>query len=155
MFYLRAYLAEWLSACADAQQSARADAGKRGSFTQRQSRRRSAETLGSKVMSAGIQTSRLIRAAPWIAVVWLLIVAPLIFQFWPNIPQSKAQWILFVGFGPPLYVLAEELFGWLLSAKHGRAISSRGFSFARIVVALLSALVTIGTCGVLLWLVST
>jgi hypothetical protein len=108
--------------------------------------------LGIKVMS-DVGTRRLIRVAPAITIAWVLVAGTLVLQFAPDLPQSGAQWIFVLAFGPPLYVLAEELFGWLLSAKHGRAISRREFSFARIVVALLAVLVAIcGVFGVLLWL---
>ena len=71
-----------------------------------------------------------------LAVLWLVVAGLLLLQFWPAIPHSKVQWFMFVALGPPLYVLGEGLFTWLFSPAHGRAISNRAFSFARIAIAL-------------------
>jgi hypothetical protein len=71
-----------------------------------------------------------------LALLWLAVAGWLLLQFWPDIPHSKVQWFLFVALGPPLYVLGEGLFTWLFSPAHGRAISQRAFSVARIAIAL-------------------
>ncbi len=77
-----------------------------------------------------------IRTLPVVAVLWLAVAAFLAVQFWPEVPHSTLKWVLFIVFAPPLYVLGEEFFGWLLSAKHGATISPRHFSGKRILIAL-------------------
>jgi hypothetical protein len=77
-----------------------------------------------------------IRALLVVALAWLLVAGFLALQFWPDLPQSKLQWILLVIFGPPIYVLGESFFGWLFSQRHGQSVSSRTFSFKRILIAL-------------------
>ena len=89
-----------------------------------------------------------------LAVVWLVVACFLLLQLWPDIPQSKGQWFLFVGLGPPLYVLGEGLFTWLLSPAHGKAISGRTFSVTRVAVALPILLAVLALCWWLSWLVS-
>jgi hypothetical protein len=71
-----------------------------------------------------------------VASAWLLVSALLVFQMLPTLPRSLLQWCLFLGFGPPLYVLGEGFFAWLFSPAHGYAIENRPFSVLRIVVAL-------------------
>ena len=73
---------------------------------------------------------------PVLALSWLFIAALLTVQLWPEVPHSKLQWFLLFAFGPPLYILGESFFGWLLSPKHGKAISHRQFSLARVLLAL-------------------
>lgn len=90
-----------------------------------------------------------------IAVVWLIVAGFLFVQLWPDIPQSKAQWFLFVALGPPLYVLGESLFSWVFSPAHGKAISDRTFSFRRIAVALPIILAVCVLCWWLSWLLSS
>ena len=94
-------------------------------------------------------TSRFSRTVAAVAVIWLFAAAALTFQLWPNLPRSNLQWILFLAFGPPLYVGGEAFFGWLLSERHGRAISIRKFSVGRLAVALSVLLVL---CLVTWWL---
>ena len=83
--------------------------------------------------SSGISWSR---RALGIAVVWAVLAALLAVTLWPDTPRSSYKWFLLLGFGPPLYVLAEAFFGWLLSATHGQAISKRRFSLLRVLFAL-------------------
>jgi hypothetical protein len=58
------------------------------------------------------------------------------------------QWLTYLLIGIPLYLLGEAFFGWLFSPEHGRRISSRSFSPARILVAIPAAAIAI----VLAWL---
>ena len=87
-------------------------------------------------MHSGNRGGSKIRTLLVIAVLWLAVAAFLAFQFWPDVPHSALKWVLFIVFGPPLYVLGEEFFGWLLSAKHGATISQHRFSAKRILIAL-------------------
>ncbi|MFZ3174546.1 MAG: hypothetical protein WA146_06580 [Thiobacillus sp.] len=89
---------------------------------------------------------------PALAIGWLLIAGLLLFQLWPDLPQTSLQWFLLVAFGPPLYVLGEGFFSWLLSSKHGKAISNREFSFVRVLVALPIMLAVFALCWWLSWL---
>jgi hypothetical protein len=75
-----------------------------------------------------------------LAALWLFLAGLLLLSIWPEVPRSKMQWVLFIALGPPIYVLGEGLFGWLFSPAHGRAISKKAFSLARIAIALLVAL---------------
>ena len=86
------------------------------------------------------------------ACAWLLVAGFLVFQFWPHLPKSGPQWVLFVMFGPPVYVLLEGIFDWLFSEKHGRAISEKKFSGARIMVALSAIVAAFTLCGMFVWL---
>src|SRR5215831_17228698 len=88
----------------------------------------------------------------WGAVSWLLLAGLLLLYAWPNLPQSPKQWLLFIAFGPPLYALFESVGSWLLSERHGRAISSRSFSVARTFVALFAAISVVAVCWWLTWL---
>jgi hypothetical protein len=96
----------------------------------------------------------LLRFLRVLAIVWLIVACFLLLQLWPDIPQSKAQWFLFVGLGPPLYVLGEGFFAWLFSPAHGKAISDRTFSVSRIAVVLPIVLIIFVLCSWLSWLVS-
>jgi hypothetical protein len=59
----------------------------------------------------------------WGAVAWLLLVGFLALEFWPDVPQSKAGWALFILFGPPLYVLAEGAGESFWASRAGRSLS--------------------------------
>jgi hypothetical protein len=106
-------------------------------------------------MHNGSQGDRKIRTLLVVAVLWLVVATFLVLQFWPNVPHSPLKWVLFIVFGPPLYVLGEEFFGWLFSPKHGAAISPNRFSAKRILIALpiLVAVVALGWW--LSWLISS
>ena len=80
------------------------------------------------------------------ALSWLLVGS---FLLWANAVQSN--WVFFVVLGLPGYVLSELFFGWLLSLRHGLALSRASFSFTRIAAALLLA---IGFVVVSLWVSS-
>lgn len=92
-----------------------------------------------------------LRRLPAIAAVWLVVALLLAIQLWPQVPRSWLQWFLLFAFGPPLYVLGEAFFGWLFSVSHGRAVSPRTFSLARIAIALPAVLALFA----LLWWLSS
>jgi hypothetical protein len=85
------------------------------------------------------------------AALWLFVVAVLILTFWPNLPSTGVGWLAFLAFGPPLYLLAEALGGWLLSERHGRMISRKRFSPLRMLVLLF---VLLGGIGIFYWVSS-
>ena len=76
------------------------------------------------------------RWLPAFAAIWLVLVALLAVQAWPDLPRTTGQWLLFVALGPPLYILGEALFTWLFSSARGHSISSKRFSMARVAFAL-------------------
>ena len=78
-----------------------------------------------------------------LAFAWVFVAGLLLLQFWPAIPQSKAQWALFIAFGPPLYVLAEALSDKLYSKRRGYGIVPPRFSIKRGFVALAATLAVI------------
>jgi len=59
----------------------------------------------------------------WGVIAWLFVAVLLALQFWPHLPESKAGWVAFIAFGPPLYVLGESAAEWLWSSRIGRALS--------------------------------
>ena len=91
-------------------------------------------------MNAGMLVKGWLRWLPALAAVWLVVAALLAVQFWSEMPRSWSRWFLLLAFGPPLYVLGEAFFAWLFSASHGRAVSPKRFSVARIAVALPAAI---------------
>lgn len=90
---------------------------------------------------------RWVRLLPVVAFVWLLASGLLLLQFWPVIPQSKTQWVLFIAFGPPLWVLGEAVSEWLFSKRRGYSISPSRFSYRRILFGLVVALVVVALVG--------
>ena len=70
------------------------------------------------------------------ALSWILIG---FYVLWATGVQSG--WVFYVVLGVPGYVLGEFVFGWLLSRRHGLALSPAKFSFKRIAAALLVAIV--------------
>ena len=84
-------------------------------------------------------TSRWPRLLVHLALGWLALAGLLLLQLWPDLPSTWRRLALVVGLGPPLYVFAEGTFGWLVSPKHGAAISRQRFSAVRIGIALLLA----------------
>ncbi len=86
---------------------------------------------------------RWVRLLPVLAFAWLFVAGLLLLQFWPVIPQSKIQWVLFIALGPPLWVLCEAASEWLFSKRLGYSISLSGFSYRRILFGLIVALVII------------
>jgi len=71
-----------------------------------------------------------------VALIWLVVAALIVLQFWPELPRTTLQWVLLVAFGPPLYVIGEAFFGSLFSQARGHSISPRKFSFKRILFAI-------------------
>ena len=59
----------------------------------------------------------------WGAVAWLFVAALLALQFWPHVPESKTGWIVFIAFGPPLYIFGEAMSERFWSSRYGRALS--------------------------------
>jgi hypothetical protein len=86
------------------------------------------------------------------ALAWLFIAGLLMVEFLPNLPRTKSQWLLFISFGPPLYVLGDAFVGWLFSTQHGQVISPRGFSVARVLIVLPVVLVLIALGWLLSWI---
>jgi len=88
-----------------------------------------------------MSAQRLSRVVLFGAAGWLFVVALLLLQFWPQVPQTFAGWVVFIALGPPVYVLAEALAGWLFSERHGAAISRARFSPLRVLFGLVVSLV--------------
>lgn len=88
----------------------------------------------------------------WGAVVWLFLAALLALQFWPHLPRSTSGWVVFIAFGPPLYVLAEGAAEWLWSTRTGRAISHHPSSAVRIFLGVIICLVVGAAIWSGLWL---
>jgi len=91
---------------------------------------------------------------PLAALAWLFLVGLLLLGLWPELPRSKPQWLVFLLVGPPLYVLGEAFFGLLFSQEHGSAISPRGFSVVRVLVALPVVCLVVLVCWLLSWLLT-
>lgn len=98
--------------------------------------------------------SKRLRLSMVIAAFWIMLAGFVLIEFLPNIPRTILQWSLFVAFGPPLFVLAGELFGWIFSVRHGYAISDAKFSILRILIALPFAIAWLLCCWRLSWLIS-
>jgi hypothetical protein len=77
-----------------------------------------------------------------LTVTWALLVGLVILN--TRVPETRAQWIIAVIAGPPLYLAAEAFGGWLFSKEHGERISAKPFSWLRILVALAMMLVVFG-----------
>lgn len=107
--------------------------------------------LGITTMSDRNRTRNWIQASLSVAFIWAFLVGMALLQLWPDLAKTSLQWWLLIGLGPPLYLLFEGLGSWLFSPAHGRAISQRAFSGARIVVALALLLSIFGLGG---WLSS-
>jgi hypothetical protein len=57
------------------------------------------------------------------AIAWLFVAGLLVLQFWPDLPKSKIGWLVFIVFGPPLYVCAEWLSEQFWSSHSDRSLS--------------------------------
>lgn len=68
---------------------------------------------------------------------WLLVGSLLLLQFWPSLPRNGHEVALVLVIGPPAYGLLEWAGSWLLSKRHGKALSTRRLSPLRVLVALL------------------
>lgn len=75
---------------------------------------------------------------------WILLVAIVVGYSWPDLPKTKLGWGVLMVFGPPAYLVGESFFEWLFSQKHGKAISSKLFSWRRIFVALVLVVIIFG-----------
>jgi hypothetical protein len=71
-----------------------------------------------------------------VAITWVVVAALLILQLWPDLPASRHQWALFLGFGPPIVVAVEGWASWVLAESRGWAISKKRFSVLRIILLL-------------------
>ena len=105
-------------------------------------------------MNEKLSIQKLLSVLPALAILWLVVGCLLIVQFWPDLPHTNLQWFLLIAFGPPVYILGEEFFGWLFSAKHGEAISSRKFSPVRILLVLPIALAFFALSSWVSWLLT-
>lgn len=105
-------------------------------------------------MSQPHTTRRWARMLPLAALTWLFLVGLVLLYLWPNLPKSKPQWVVFLLVAPPLYVLGEAFFGWLFSDEHGSAMSPRGFSVGRVLVALPVVCLVVLVCWLLSWLLT-
>lgn len=74
------------------------------------------------------------RAVLAVAVFWLVIAGILALQFWPSVPHSAKGWVVFIAFGPPLYLLGEAFSEWLWSTRPARALAAHHSSGLRILV---------------------
>lgn len=70
---------------------------------------------------------------------WLLVGGLLLLQLWPSLPRNGHEIALVLVIGPPAYGLLEWAGSWLLSKRHGKALSTRSLSPLRVLVALLVA----------------
>ena len=78
------------------------------------------------------------------AALWVLVAGAIVAQGLPWLPGTRTQWLLVVGLGPPMYLLAEGVFSWLFSARRGHRVSRRNFSLVRVLLLLLAVLVCFG-----------
>jgi hypothetical protein len=68
---------------------------------------------------------RVLRSLRWViylALTWLFIASLLTLYLWPALPRSGTEWLLFLAFGPPLYILGEGVMAWFWSSRLGLAI---------------------------------
>jgi len=72
----------------------------------------------------------------WGAIAWLFVAGLLALQFWPHLPESKAGWVAFIAFGPPLYILGEAAGEWFWSSRFGHALSRPSPTMQRFFVVL-------------------
>ena len=87
-----------------------------------------------------------------IAIIWLIVSVLLVVSFWPSLPSTWLQWLFFIAFGPPIYVIGEEFYGWVFSPPRSAAISNRSFSLKRILFGICVLLVFIPVAWGLIWL---
>jgi hypothetical protein len=94
---------------------------------------------------------------PWLSILalcWLVIGGLLTLGMWPDLPSSNSGWFILLAFGPPIFVFGEAFFGWLLSPRHGAAVSQNRFSALRILLAFPLAVAWFAFCWWLSWLIS-
>ena len=87
-----------------------------------------------------------LRVVLFAAFAWLFVAGLLVLGFSPNLKESQSRWLVLLAFGPPLYALGEVFFDWLFSPQHGKAISPRDFSVARVFVTLPVVIVVVAVC---------
>ena len=66
---------------------------------------------------------------------WALLVALILLEIAPHVPETRLGWVLLAVAGPPLYLAGELISARLFSREVGTRISPKGFSLARVVVA--------------------
>ncbi len=71
-----------------------------------------------------------------VAITWVVVAVVLILQLWPNLPASRHQWALLLGFGPPVFVAVEWWSSWILAKSRAWPISRKRFSVLRIILLL-------------------
>lgn len=71
---------------------------------------------------------------------WLFTCGAILWMLWPWLPATPIQWLLFVLIGPPIYWAVEYVGERMLSAKIASRISTRRFSWLRIIYALFAFL---------------
>lgn len=79
----------------------------------------------------------------WVLAAWATFAVLLVLQLLPDTSKTTRGGVLLLVLGPPAYAVLEWGSSRLFSAKTGVRISSARFSFARILVALLVALVAL------------
>src|SRR5262245_26802584 len=92
----------------------------------------------ARPLNCGVRRHMMTTQRAWtlIALCWLLIGLYVL-----RVNAVKSTWVFYVVLGLPGYVLGEAFFGWLLSRRHGLALSRAKFSATRIAAALLVAIV--------------
>jgi hypothetical protein len=79
-----------------------------------------------------------------------LAVGAIVLQVAPDIPKTIAGWVVLIVGGPPVYLGLEWMFGRLFNKETGARISDSRFSFARIFVAPIFALIVLAPIAWLL-----
>jgi hypothetical protein len=72
-------------------------------------------------------------------VAWIVLALGLLLLVLPSVPTTTRGFFLFVLFAPPIYLIGETFFSWVFSEEHGRGISTRRFSLARILLGVVVA----------------
>lgn len=76
-----------------------------------------------------------------VAVIWLAAAFGAL--CYGPLPRTSREWIFFIAFGPPLYILGEAFAEWIRSTRISRAIFEHSSAFVR-----LSAGVALGACWI-------
>jgi hypothetical protein len=72
--------------------------------------------------------------------VWVVLSAIVLVSFWPWYPRTPTQWVVFVMVGVPFAVGMQYLGERLFSPQVGSKISTRKFSWLRILYSLVAML---------------
>ena len=75
---------------------------------------------------------------------WIFIGALVLISFWPWYPRTPTQWLAFLLLGVPIVVGFEYLTERLLSPTGGSTLSTRKFSWLRVLYALVVMLLLLG-----------